>query len=302
MQGRELTEQIFMDPEAQIECVQIAPFDRNRCFILFECGTVDHELAQSFIFRVDDFNPQLTESSFVLDDWMISLTCAPGQALHALEVGRTVWSRKDADWSSAVVADTTMKRLWSLAPDATFLVGSDGKAYRFDGAVWRAIPPNCVGCLYDIHGTDMHSIVAVGGGGSAQRLKGSAWSRIDLPFQTEIRAVNVSRDGAIRLAGEDGLCMRLINEELVPFDAPATDLYSIAEFQDTIYWGDNAFGVYRETGGGLEEVFRTEFAFDMRSSRDYLYVAATDKAWRYDGTSWKSLRPVFEDGWRLVGE
>jgi hypothetical protein len=286
---------ILADPNRHGQCMQIAPFGPDRCAILWEIGTQDHDIAYSVVFDVTSFDPGQSRQIMRIDDWWISLTSPGPDELFALEVGRTVWRYLGGTWTSMKVARNNQQRLWSFDRQLTLLVGDDGQSWRFDGAAWSALAPDRARRLRDAHGPTRDLIHSVGAFGTLQRLVGAGWQAVELPLENELWGVFVTSDGRVRAAGDGGTCIEIVDEELIALDVPRDSrFFAVHQFQGETYWGDSAFGIYRQEGNALVEFHDSGTGWDLRADADFLYAVGGGIAWRFDGRKWNSLRLDFD--------
>ncbi|TIW75699.1 MAG: hypothetical protein E5V42_00440, partial [Mesorhizobium sp.] len=116
-------ETILRDPRYHAQCMQIVPFGRDHCALLFELGTQDHDIAYSVVFEVSSFAPGTQSQTLKLEEWLASLASPSLTNLFALEVGRVVWRYRGGNWTSTKVAKNLMQRVWSYDDGLTLLVG-----------------------------------------------------------------------------------------------------------------------------------------------------------------------------------
>ena len=287
-------EDILGEQNFHWQCMQIVPFGENRCALLWELGTQEHDVAYSLVFELTSFNPGTQRQIFKLAEWCISLASPRPNNLFVLEVGRTVWRYRDGAWTSKKVAKNLMQRLWSHGDGLTLLVGDDGRSWEFDGNAWSALKPDRQYRLRDVHGPHRDLVHCVGSNGTLQRLSGAGWQVIDLPIENDLWGVFVTPDGTVRACGNDGMCIRVVNEEMIELDAPRTRFFCVHQFQGAFYWGDSEYEIYREEGDQLVEFHPTGTGWDMRADADYLYVVGDGIAWRFDGKKWNSLALDFD--------
>ncbi|RWO01968.1 hypothetical protein [Mesorhizobium sp.] len=283
-------ETILRDPRYHAQCMQIAPFGRDHCALLFELGTQDHDLAYSVVFEVSSFAPGTQSQTLKLDEWLISLTSPSLTNLFALEVGRVIWRYSNGGWTSQKVTKNLMQRVWSYNDDLTLLVGDDGQSWAFDGNTWSALKADRRHRLRDVHGPRRDLIHCVGQLGTLQRLADNGWQAINLPIENDLWGVFVTPDGVVRACGNDGTCIRVVNEEMVELEAPKSRFFCVHQFQGEIYWGDSEYGIYRERGNQLVQFHPAGTGWDMRSDAEYLYLVGGGIAWRFDGKKWNSLQ------------
>lgn len=287
---------ILQDPSFHAQCLQIAPFGADRCALLFELATREHDLSYSIVFEVDHFDPGTQRQIMKLDDWLISLASPSVENLFALEVGRDVWRYRGGAWTSQRVSQNLMQRLWSQNDSLTLLVGDDGLSWAFDGTAWAPLKSDRPFRLRDVHGPSRDLIHCVGSFGTLQRLSGDGWEAIDLPMEDDLWGVHVTPSGVIRVAGNNGTCLRIFNEEVIELEAPKNRFFCVHQFQGETYWGDSQYGIYREQGNALVPFYPTGTGWDMRADAEFLYAVGDGMAWRFDGLKWNSLRLDYADG------
>ncbi len=286
--------EVLVDSEGtSFECVQIAPLPDKRCAVLFCVADPDYMETFSVIFVINDFDPKMADQVLLNAEWLMSLVAESSQQLLALEATTRVWRNSGSSWSNTQVSDTDLQRLW-VAPDArVFAIGRNGYSMVQVGGSWEQIPAGSPHQLHDIGSNKKGEIFCCGSEGTLQRLTSEGWQILDLHRSDLFRGICVSDDGTIRLAAGDGVCLEVRNqEEVVVLNAPETTFFTVAEYKGNFYWGDEA-GVYLQVGQDIQPLYDTGFAFDLRSDEAFLYCVGTDRAWRFDGTNWLSLRLVF---------
>ncbi len=287
------------DESTSCECLQVAPMGGNRAAILYLLADPDYTTTVSLIFLVQDFDADSADNTVMTDEWLMSLTAAPSGQLFALEATNRIWRRDQTQWTQERISDHSLRKLWGGAPGGPLVVGSDGMAYRYNGARWQAISPLAPVQYFDVHGNAKHGIHACGEQGTLHRLAGATWQPQELNRGERFRGIDVAPDGTIRLAGDDSLCLRVADEEMTEIEASETTYFAVRSFKGKVYWGDEA-GVYVETGDEMDPYEETGIAWDMQTDDNFLYVAGTDTAWRFDGEDWKTLTLIFDRGFRLV--
>ena len=297
--------EVLVDSEGTgFECVQIAPLSGERCAILFVVSDPDYVETYSIIFELENFAPETAKDILLDDKWLMSLTGRKVTELAALEATTHVMDWHQNNWNEAKISKTDLQRLWQAQDGRCFAIGSDGHSLVRDAGTWSAIKPGSVHQLHDIGGNASGDIYCCGSEGTVQRLNDNSWEVIDLHRTDLFRGIHVAADGTIRLAAGGGTCLEVRNlDEIIALNAPETTFFSVAEFKGSVYWGDEA-GVYIQSGLDILPLYDTGFAFDLRCNDDYMYCVGTDRAWRFDGEAWLSLRLIFEDdvGFELVLE
>lgn len=290
---------ILADPGHHFECIQVAVTGTDQCAILFEMSDADHESTVSVVFLVDGFDPARARIVLLLHEWLGSLSASSLEDLSALEVGRDIWrGPPSGPWSRTQAADHYAERVWCFNRSTAFLVGEHGLATRFDGTAYVEIRPAGDALLFDIHGITSDAIFCVGAGGILQWLKGVAWEPIDLAMSHRLRCVDATRaPGLLHFGGDGGGAWELRDlAELVRLAAPDSYIFAVREFQGNVYWGDSHFGVWQQVGTTLQPFHETRMCYDLRCDDAFLYAVGTDMAWRFDGTSWRSLQLRYADG------
>jgi hypothetical protein len=291
---------IFAKDEATAyECLQIAPLGGNRTAILFLLSDADYVTTVSLVFEVEDFEPTRARGILFMDDWLMSLSAAPSGELFALEATKSIWRYAGADWTQTRVSEESLRRVWAKDSGGPIVVGGEGHGYRLQGRSWQLIPPIAPIQYFDVHGEARHGIYACGDRGTLHRFTGSTWQPVELHRHDQFRGLDVAPDGTIRLAGDNGVCLRVADDEITEIESSGLTYFSVRSFKGRSYWGDEA-GVYVEAGDDLDPFEETGIGSDLRTDGDYLYVAGTDTAWRFDGKTWKTLSLVYDAGFRLT--
>lgn len=288
------------DPDTDIECLQVAPLGDGRSAILYLLSDADYVTTVSAIFVVENFNPRTARGALVTSEWLMALSAAPSGELFALEATTWIWRYAGANWTRDKISQQSLRQVWAGDTGGPIAVGTDGVAYRLVGQQWQAITPLGSNEYLDIHGQAQHGVYACGDMGTVHRLEGTGWRPLELHRHDRLRGIDVAADGKIRVAGDDGTCLRIANEEATEIEAAADMTYlAVRSFKGKAYWGDEA-GLNIETADALEQFEDTGIASDIRTDGDFLYVAGIDTAWRFDGKKWKTLTLVYDDGLRLI--
>ena len=298
---KEELEDFVEDEDTSIECLQVAPMGNGKVAILFLLADSDYDTTVSVIFVVDDFNPKTAKGVLFTSEWLTSLSASPSGELFALEATIWIWRYGGKQWTRDQVGTESFRQVWAADPGGTMMVGSAGGAVRLVGDDWLPITPITQAEYLDIHGDAKHGIWVCGKSGSVHKLAGSTWQPLELHRQELFYGIDVASDGAIRVAGEDGTCLRIVNEEAIELEpTDATTHLAVRSFNGKAYWGDEG-GIGVEKGNAIVPLeVETGTASDIRTDGDYLYVAGTDSAWRFDGKKWKSLSLEYDNGFKLA--
>jgi hypothetical protein len=293
-------EDFIDDDDTTIECIQVAPMGGGKVAILYLLSNSDYDPTVSVIFVVDDFNPKTAKGVLVTSEWLTSLSASPSGELFALEATVWVWRYAGSEWTRDRVGDVSFRQVWAAGPSGPMMAGSEGVAVRLVGTDWQRITPINDVEYMDLHGDASNGIWVCGDSGSVHKLAGSTWQALELHRQDHFYGIDVAGDGTIRVAGGDGVCLRIANEEVIEIEpADSTTHLAVRTFKGKAYWGD-------EGGLGVEEGDKIALldvdigtASDLRTDGEFLYVAGVD-AWRFDGKTWKSLALEYRNGFRLV--
>lgn len=288
------------DPDTDIECLQVAPLSDGKTAILFLLSDADYVTTVSAIFIVENFDPRKARGFLITSEWLMALSASPSGELFALEATTWIWRYAGANWTRDKVSQQSLRQVWAEDTGGPITVGTDGVAYRLAGQQWQAITPLASNEYLDVHGHPKHGIYACGEMGTIHQLVGTGWRPLELHRHDRLRGIDVAPDGKIRVAGDDGVCLRIANDEMIEIAAAADMTYlSVRSFKGEAYWGDEA-GLNIETANALQHFKDTGIASDLRTDGDFLYVAGIDTAWRFDGRKWKTLTLVYDDGLRLI--
>jgi len=281
------------DPDTDIECLQIAPLSGGKVAILFLLSDADYVTTVSVIFVVENFDPKKARGVLVTSEWLMALSAAPSGELFSLEATTWIWRYAGTNWTRDKVSEKSLRQVWAEDAGGVITVGTDGVAYRLVGSQWQPITPLGSNEYLDVHGQPKHGIYACGEMGTIHRLVGSVWQSLETHRHDRLR-------GKIRVAGDDGVCLRIANEEVTEMTTTADMTYlAVRSFNGKAYWGDEA-GLNVETADALQPFEDTGIASDLRTDGEFLYVAGIDTAWRFDGRRWKTLTLVYDDGLRLI--
>ncbi|RWP28897.1 hypothetical protein [Mesorhizobium sp.] len=288
------------DPDTDIECLQVAPMGGAKVAILFLLSDADYATTVSVIFIVDNFDPKTARGILVTTEWLMALSAAPSGELFALEATTWIWRHAGTDWTRDKVSQKSLRQVWAEDSGGPIAVGTDGVAYRLVRSQWQPIAPLGSTEYLDVHGHPKHGIYACGEMGTIHQLVGTGWQPLEVHRHDRLRGIDVAPDGKIRVAGDEGVCLRIMNEEVTEIAATTEMTYlAVRTFKGRAYWGDEA-GVNVETADALQNFEDTGIASDLRTDGEFLYVAGIDTAWRFDSHRWKRLTLVYDHGLRLV--
>lgn len=287
------------DEDTSCACLQVVPMGRGRAAMLFLLADPDYVTTVSVVFVTDGFTPEGARQVLVTSEWLMSLSATPSGELFALEATTTIWRLRGAEWTRDNIAPTDLRRVWAKAPEGPIAVGADGTAWRLVGQLWQPVPPIDDNQYFDAHARPGLPIHACGDWGALHRLENGGWQPIETNCGDRFRGLDVAFDATIRLAGDDGLCLRLRRGEAVALTGTDMTCFAVRSFKGNAYWGDEA-GLYIETGDEIVPFAGTDIVYDLRTDEEFLYLAGAGTAWRFDGDSWKTLRLIHEGGFRLV--
>lgn len=288
------------DEETTCHCLQVAPLGDGHAAILFLLSDPDYAQTASLVFVTRDFAPETSELRLGNESWLMSLTRTGTDTLHALEATTFVWTFADGAWTRAKVAEKSLRRVWGDPSGTAVAVGAAGTSLVHGDGAWTALPVLTACQYFDVGGDAAASIYACGNQGSLHRLTDGAWRAVELNRADQFRGLDVAPDGSVRLAGDRGACLRVIDDEIREIDGGDAAFLSVRSFDGQVFWGTPA-GIYLEEGDALRPFAKMGGVWDMRSDAGYLFAAAGSRAYRFDGTDWKTLGVRYEDGsFRLV--
>jgi len=290
----EITSASFYD----CRCVQVVPYGKNRCAVLFAIGNKDHSLAYSVVFEVEDFDCNRSATILVENKWFTSLAVPKPGELYALEAGQNLWHLQQQQWTTTRLSKP-MNKIWSLNKQLTLAVGNGGSVILDDNDLQNITNGEKEIILNDVHGTGAGAVYAVGNGGIMQHLTGAEWQRLPAGTTADLRGVFVGQDGVVSCCGSEGLCLAITGKDIKQWKAPDSDFFAVHGFKGDVFWGDGEFGVYKQKRLKLVEFEETEAVFDFHSDYDFMYAAGEGTAWRFDGENWKSLTLDFDGAFRL---
>lgn len=286
--------------DVAFECLQVAPMGGDRCAILFLVSDEDFLTTISLVFVVESFKADSAREVLFSEDWLMSLSATPSGELIALEATVWAWRYDGESWTRDRISEIDLETIWAEDPAGPIAVGSQGQVLRRSaGGDWAAIDAPTPVQYTDVHGNASHGVFVCGELGTIHRIVDNQLEPIDIHRQDLLNGIDVDPDGRIRVAGDNGACLRIVNEEIVALDAEDMTYLAVRTFRGAAYWGGET-GVFIEDGLRLAPVGQTLIASDLRADASFLYVAGAEAAWRFDGSSWRSLRLVYEDGFRLV--
>lgn len=115
-----------------------------------------------------------------------TLTLAPGTTSYSFLVyvsGAVPHDDQYLRWNSEQLSPGTgaYYAVWGSSSTDVFAVGANGRALRYDGSSYNAVPTGTTNTLYDVWGSSLTNVYAVGANGFVARFDGSAFSPVTLP-------------------------------------------------------------------------------------------------------------------------
>ncbi|TDW32687.1 hypothetical protein EV128_10631 [Rhizobium azibense] len=287
--------------DAHVEAIQAWQGEDGKCRVLYHFSDQDMTVNEAAIYEIDSEHLPSFELLHAFNEFPLSLYVASPEDYFVLDAAGAVHECHNSAWTSNKFADSMMLRVWGLGRRNVFLFGTEGNAYRYDGARWTHFDMPTEQRLNDMHGLSADRIYAVGDLGAMARFDGSRWHTVDAGVENELRAVSVGSDGAIYVGGAEGTCFRLQGEERYDFDVPDSMFQAICEFQGKRYWGDDETGVFRQERTRLRLSKDIDFAYYMTASRKKMAVTSGPQVAFFDGKEWTAVELRHSsDGWGFV--
>ena len=187
--------------------------------VLYQLSDQDLTVGSALIYEMEGFDPSTAELIYTFDDFAASFWVAAPTEYFLLEVGRTVHHFHNGVWTTGVVAESQMLRVWGLSPNDAYLFGTEGKLYRYDGNDWSSMTLPLRSRLHDMHGRSADRLYAVGDLGTLLRGDGANWIAMISNWTTASARSGPDRTGPCTQVDERNL-LRLLNEERMDFDMP----------------------------------------------------------------------------------
>jgi hypothetical protein len=142
------------------------------------------------------------------DGWAVGTQLAPFQPEPGeLAAEQEVWHFDGSTWTENHVIGTLLGEpggellgIWPVASNDVFMVGTQGRIFRYDGSDWTPMTSPTSVNLVDVWGTSGSDVFAVGSGGIL-RFDGSTWKVIDERAGTRVwgagRDVFVLTEGGV---------------------------------------------------------------------------------------------------------
>jgi hypothetical protein len=270
----------------------------RRAAILFLVADPDFVNTVSLVFETEDFAPDRTRNLLVTGEWLMSLSASRNADLFALQATTVAWRHSRDGWFREDLGEISQRRFWAGPADRLLSVGARGSALQYDGFRWNPLAVEADVQYFDVHGHPDHGVFACGEPGALHRLSDDRWRPVELNRGDRFRGIDVAPDGTVRLASDDGVCIRVADGEITELKAPDMTFFSVRRYRDRYFWGAET-GVFVEQANELVPFRETGFASDLRSDGDFLYVAGAGTAWRFDGAEWKVLTLRYDAGFFL---
>ena len=130
----------------------------------------------------------------------------------------------------------TLSAAWG-PEDNIVAVGSDGSAFRFNGAGWGAMSTNNGESLNDVWGASKDSVFAVGANGTILNFNGAAWGAMASGTATTLRAVWGRSADEVYAVGDDGTILRYDGANWGPMASGVTErLYDVIGLGNGDVW------------------------------------------------------------------
>jgi hypothetical protein len=176
-------------------------------------------------------------------------------------------------------------------------VGYGGMLYRHDAlGAWSRIDEGLDG-EFDIEAIDGFSpadLYLVGNDGSACRLAGNLWQRLDLPINANLNSVKCAPDGLVYAAGTDGTVVRGRDDVWSVLDDSGIEdeVWDLEWFQgrlyastfDAVFVLDGDRFVPMAIGGETERS-----CYQLSAGDGVLWSVGERELWQFDGRSWLHL-------------
>lgn len=268
--------------------------------LLFSASADRDENVTSIVLVVEDFDAATQRKLYEGSEWWTSLATSSDFELFGLRKAGSVVRWSGTGWRPESLGPEHYTRLRQAHDGSVLALGFDGHTCFRTTSGWRTSPTGSVATFHDAGHVDGQAQFICGSEGTLASYSKGGWRRIDLGIRQTFRGIHVSPNGELRLAGEQGQCLRVRGNKVVELRAPEAPYFSVCAFRDRFYWG-NSSGVCVEENGQIVPFARTHFAGELVSDGEFLYVAGTDSAWRFDGDSWRRLTLRFDDSYFLVG-
>ena len=279
----------YVSPEGfSVDTLEVFPAGGSEFMALVIQYNEDRSAHRSEVHFGSDFAGGETEKVFDVPRWVYSLWRAPSGSAYVIHSGGVLErGRIGSDFAPILSADRNFTRLFAAHEDRLFITGIDGYVGLFDGTTLTDLPVTDAEDVYCVSVTEDGAVYASGNEGGLWRLEGSSWSRIELPVAVDIYSVVADGPNGLLLCGEGGFCGRLIEGELVQFEADEEkDYYCMTRYRSDLYVGAGFRGVDRLNGNSLETFKDIAYAYYISSDETYLFTSGLNRIGRFDGSGW----------------
>jgi len=181
-------------------------------------------------------------------NYLLALTVAAPDHYFAAGGSGTVVEREGAVTRVHRVGESTFSAAWADGPENVYVAGREGEVYRFDGALWIAMPLPAEEHVSGIHGTSPSNVWCVTYDGGVFRYDGAAWTLAKSLGQNCCNGVWALSDGRVfvsdrnRIQNWDGVAWTVgyenPEESLIGdfWGASDTDVYAVGHDGTLLHW------------------------------------------------------------------
>jgi hypothetical protein len=231
-----------------------------------------------------------TKVEKTFDDVYMAFHSDQGKRDILLMVGDVVEVRGDDGWDYSFLKSKFLVECFTIAELADFVMGSEGEIFRRPSrGQWRADSVPTKERIMAMHGTTLHDLHAVGGGGTILRAEGAEWRQIDCGLGSDLRCVLVESE-TVTVAGNRGIAGQLRGGEFTFFDTGIEgDILSLCRFRGNLYFADSEFGVHVLKGSTFAPVLEFGYVYKLQTGPDWMTATSAGIILQFNGNDWRAI-------------
>lgn len=178
-----------------------------------------------------------------------------------------------------------------------YAVGYRGMAYRFDAvSKWTRIDEDLPRDfnIEAIHGFSASDIYAGGRHGEVWKFDGRRWTRCDLPTNLYLTRVKCAGDGAVYVAGHNGILIRGRDQawEIIDHETTSDDIWGIEWFEGSLYISTMS-NVFRLSGDKLQPIDfgddSPSTCYQLNAAEGVMWSVGEEDIMSFDGKTWARI-------------
>jgi len=292
----DLTVDDFPPDELGVEVINAYHIGQQKLTATIEVSDFDEDAVRSFFVEIDFEGTPSFEILTQIEDSFLGHLSRGLKEHYLMELGGIIHHLQAQKTLLQNVPKISVRAITGTGNNGAVIVGEDGANYLLDGQNWRLIEGLDTAIFRSVHSAKNGLVFATGNDGVVARLKSLAWDPINLPTNDDFNAIWAASADSIYLAGNQGLCIHLIESEMIELEADPFDYFGICEFQGNRYWSSAQYGISIQNDERVEKFKELTEAFTMQASDAYLVVTGWKTVFVFDGNIWRGFEFGYNEG------